>query len=55
MPSPSSPLSLEAELVRIVRDYAAPLGVGLVARTCARVQRQFVAVPDEGATVDGRR
>jgi hypothetical protein len=32
------------------------LGAGVVARTCARVQRDFiVAVPDAPPVVDGRR
>jgi hypothetical protein len=31
------------------------LGPGLVSRMCAKIQRQFVAVPDAPPAVDGRR
>jgi hypothetical protein len=43
------------EAVDDALDGVGELGPGIVARVCARVQRQFVAVPDAPPVVDGRR
>jgi hypothetical protein len=31
------------------------IGPGILTRTCARVQREFVAIPDAARPLDGRR
>jgi hypothetical protein len=40
---------------RLLRDEPGALGPGTVSRACRRAQREFVATPDQGPSVDARR
>jgi hypothetical protein len=53
IPAPARPAFFEA--IDKALGGGCVLGAGLVARTCAEVQRRFIAVPDAPPVVDGRR